>query len=109
MVCELDPRNICSSGCCGGQRKEIKPQDACVPQTPDKGHTESRRSTQKSQEEDPNNPSCCRDKPSPCCDVSCVDRVALGECDKGQILSPNDASPSKSKLAISHYGPNRLH
>ncbi|KAL4935202.1 hypothetical protein BDV06DRAFT_234534 [Aspergillus oleicola] len=96
MVCQLGSLKVCSSACCGGQRKEIKPRDACVPQTPGQGHTLSRCSTQKPQEEDPNEPSCCKDKPSPCCDISCVDRIALRECDKRQVLSPNYASSSLS-------------
>ncbi|KAL4994238.1 E1-E2 ATPase-domain-containing protein [Aspergillus recurvatus] len=91
MVCEPDSRNMCSSACCSGQHKEIKPRDACVPQSPDQAHTESRCCTQTPQEADPNEPSCCKDKPSPCCDVSCVDRIALRECDKRQIPSPNNA------------------
>ncbi|GMG48313.1 unnamed protein product [Aspergillus oryzae var. brunneus] len=93
MVCESDPRNTCSSGCCGEQDKGIKTRDASVPHTSDRGPTESRGSTEKLQEEDPNKPSCCKDKPSPCCDVSCLDRIALRECHKEQILSSNEASP----------------
>lgn len=97
MVCEPDHHKDCSSGCCGGQRKEIKFGDAWVPQVPSKGNTESGRSTQKPQEADPNKPICCKDKPSPCCDDTCLDRIALRECDKGQILSLNDASRSMFK------------
>ncbi|KAB8275370.1 E1-E2 ATPase-domain-containing protein [Aspergillus minisclerotigenes] len=93
MVCESDPRNTCSSGCCGEQDKGIKTRDASVPHISDRGPTESRGSTEKLQEEDPNKPSCCKDKPSPCCDVSCLDRIALRECHKEQILSSNEASP----------------
>ncbi|KAI9371373.1 E1-E2 ATPase-domain-containing protein [Aspergillus egyptiacus] len=31
-------------------------------------------------QEDPSNPSCCKDKTSACCDSSCLDRIALREC-----------------------------
>ncbi|KAB8219544.1 E1-E2 ATPase-domain-containing protein [Aspergillus novoparasiticus] len=93
MVCESDRRNTCSSGCCVEQHKGIKTRDASVPHTSDQGPTESRGSTEKLQEADPNKPSCCKDKPSPCCDVSCLDRIALRECHKEQILSSNEASP----------------
>ncbi|KAK9368310.1 copper-translocating P-type ATPase [Lipomyces kononenkoae] len=37
--------------------------------------------------EDPNNPGCCKDKTYPCCDVSCLDRIALRECAKGKTVS----------------------
>lgn len=30
---------------------------------------------------------CCRGKPSPCCDESCLDRLALRECDTGSESS----------------------
>ncbi|KAE8421002.1 E1-E2 ATPase-domain-containing protein [Aspergillus pseudocaelatus] len=94
MVCELEPRNTCSSACCDEQRNKIKVRDACVPQTSDQGHTESSCSTEKPQEEDHKKPSCCKDKPYPCCDVSCLDRIALRECHKERILSPScGASP----------------
>lgn len=40
---------------------------------------------QSSQVEDKQNaPSCCKDKPSPCCDVSCLDRLALRDCENGK-------------------------
>lgn len=29
---------------------------------------------------DTNKPDCCRGKESPCCDTSCLDRLALREC-----------------------------
>lgn len=38
--------------------------------------------------EDPENPSCCEGKASPCCDVSCIDRIALRECDVSSGTSP---------------------
>jgi Cu2+-exporting ATPase len=49
-----------------------------------------------SQVEDPNNPSCCKDRPSPCCDVSCLDRLALRACDSEKQAAQLDQT-SKSK------------
>lgn len=107
MTCQLGSRNGCSSACCGGQSKEIKPMDACAPKTPSQGPGSCcTGTTQKPQEED-NEPECCKDKPSPCCDISCVDRIALRECDKKQVLSPNNASSSKFQCAFTDCHPNR--
>ncbi|KAL3712910.1 hypothetical protein TMatcc_001612 [Talaromyces marneffei ATCC 18224] len=78
MARETEPRDNCLSSCCG-QGKEINSGDACNPQTPDQGR-------------DLNKPDCCKDKPSPCCSVSCLDRIALRECEQESILSPNDLS-----------------
>ena len=41
--------------------------------------------------EDPNHPSCCEGKTPPCCDVSCLDRIALRECDVSSGTSPQIA------------------
>ena len=109
MVGQAYSRSTCSSGCCGEQHKEINTSDTGVPQTSDQGQTANPRSTEKPQEADPNKPNCCKDKPSPCCDVSCLDRIALRECHKEQIRSSNEAAPSKFKLATPEFGPKRSH
>jgi hypothetical protein len=54
-----------------------------------------------SQAEDPNNPSCCKDRPSPCCDVSCLDRLALRACSSGkQAAQLGQASKSKHQCSL---------
>ena len=51
-----------------------------------------------SQVEDLDKPSCCKDSPSPCCDVSCLDRLALRACDsERQASRPDHASKSKQQ------------
>ncbi|KAK4225073.1 E1-E2 ATPase-domain-containing protein [Podospora fimiseda] len=50
----------CSSGCCGGERP---PAIEAVPDQVDE-------------------PPCCRGKPAPCCDESCLNRVALRACER---------------------------
>lgn len=107
MGCDTKSRDICISSCCG-QDKEINSRDVYVSQTPDQGNTETRRSAGKAQEEDANRPDCCKDKPYPCCDASCLDRIALRECEKGPIPSPKDLSLRMFK-SISDYGANQSH
>jgi Cu2+-exporting ATPase len=107
MDCETKSRDSCHSSCCG-QDKETRSGDLCVPRTPDQGHTETRRSVWKPQEEGANRPDCCKDKPSPCCDVSCLDRIALRECEKGPTPSPKDLSLRMFK-SISDYESDQLH
>ncbi|KNG87447.1 putative copper-transporting ATPase [Aspergillus nomiae NRRL 13137] len=99
MVGQPYSRSTCSSPCCGEQHKQINTSDTGVPQTSDQGQTANRRSTEKPQEEHPNKPNCCKDKPSPCCDVSCLDRIALRECHKEQVLSSTEAAPKVSTLS----------
>lgn len=45
--------------------------------------------------EDANNPSCCEGKASPCCDETCLDRIALRECDVSSG-TPLTKPPSKT-------------
>lgn len=50
--------------------------------------------------EDPSNPSCCEGKPSPCCDESCIERIALRECD---VLSGTcDPNPT-SRVSVTDH------
>lgn len=51
--------------------------------------------------EEPNNPSCCKGKASPCCDVSCLDHLALRECEnRKQAAQPDHASKSRPKCSV---------
>jgi Cu2+-exporting ATPase len=44
----------------------------------------------------PPSPPCCEGKPSPCCDASCLDRLALRACGDGnQELKSETSSESK--------------
>ncbi|KAL5051674.1 hypothetical protein BDW71DRAFT_214331 [Aspergillus fruticulosus] len=91
MACRSDPRSESSSNCCSGQHREARPGKACGPQYSDQDRgpygAQEICSTQSPQEEDPESPSCCKDKESPCCDVSCLERIALRECSQGEVLS----------------------
>jgi hypothetical protein len=88
----------CSKGCCGesnipaqmpnlcGQDKQQ--QDICCagPSCNESGDCEDADLSEPgSLEEDPNDPSCCRGKANPCCDASCLDRLAFRECDTDTI------------------------
>ncbi|KAL2826438.1 E1-E2 ATPase-domain-containing protein [Aspergillus cavernicola] len=92
----------CQTSCGGGPSKAtpetsscemniIQSNDSSCPQSPAQDCKDSCCDEPENPEkEDPNNPSCCKDKVSPCCDVSCLDRIALRECSKGNpVLRPN--------------------
>lgn len=60
-----------------------------------------------SQVEDLNKPSCCKDKPFPCCDVSCLNRLALRECEnENPAAQPDQASktPTGSRSSSRCHG-----
>lgn len=52
-------------------------------------------------EDDANAPDCCRDKVGPCCDVSCIDRLAMRECEgTAATASPDPDHQSHSEYHI---------
>ncbi|RJE19047.1 copper-transporting ATPase [Aspergillus sclerotialis] len=86
----------CVDTCCGGSAEEVQPEggrscgekdeligdDCCVPNSTEKEREKScsvpkRGNTEKTL----TTPDCCEGKTSPCCDVSCLDRIALRECE----------------------------
>lgn len=69
---------------CGGGKMETSLMDApdCCASKPTKsGCKRGCCSELAPPKEDLKTPSCCNGKPSPCCDASCLDRIALRECD----------------------------
>jgi len=40
-------------------------------------------------EDDTDEPICCRGKVGPCCDTSCLDRLAMRECEMSTVAAPN--------------------
>ncbi|KAL4876462.1 E1-E2 ATPase-domain-containing protein [Aspergillus karnatakaensis] len=52
--------------------------------------------------EDPDNPSCCKGKSSPCCDAFCLDRIALRECDSGDAGPPSKCQSRDGRPCETH-------
>lgn len=88
----------CNDGCCSSGTKPIltakDPEPAkdcadgcCVPKPAGK------------EAKDPTVMDCCRGKPSPCCDESCLERLALRECDSS---CSKTACGSSSKCMSPH-------
>lgn len=71
----LEQGTACKDSCCDGEvavkaastDSGASCKDACCDDT-------------KPEPEDPKDPSCCKGKSSPCCDASCLDRLAAREC-----------------------------
>lgn len=102
--------NSASAGCCSGQKQPKEENSgnssccidkaSCNP-SPDFAkidHASSCCSEPSVLEiEDPNNPDCCKGKDGSCCDASCLDRIALRQCDvSGGMSSPNSSHEGAS-------------
>lgn len=83
----------CGSGCCGGSKPQLEaPDTAKTQQVLNSAQAESpedppaelvsqdRTTTSSRVSEEIEAPSCCKDKSSPCCDASCLLRLALRAC-----------------------------
>lgn len=67
----------CSDCCSSGKCEDEKAQDETdQPDCCSSGECEDEKA-----QYDTNEPDCCRGKVSPCCDISCLDRLAIRECE----------------------------
>ncbi|CAG7926304.1 unnamed protein product [Penicillium olsonii] len=82
------------SGCCDDSisrdDKAANPKDT----SPNKSETccTTGKCAEVSPEDQTDAPDCCRGKVGPCCDTSCLDRLALRECSKHAAPSSSDES-----------------
>ena len=94
--CDVEPAQVtktdnnCSDSCCD------KPEPA-QPSNADNHCSDGccdSKAQPKKDTEDPTVPDCCRGKPSPCCDESCLERLALRECDSSSTKAGCGAVPT---------------
>lgn len=119
----VSPEPVCKKGCCGGSEQK-QPVEDLTSRSLAKNQCDSRReanddssvhkcaaskSTESPGEDgccsvpDPspcettvsNRPSCCEGKGLPCCDTSCLDRIALRECESGSFRTRPKRSDSR--------------
>ncbi|KAJ2904700.1 copper-translocating P-type ATPase [Zalerion maritima] len=86
-----------SSNCCtpASTLGQAKANSCCPTKVPDSGCKSSCCPQPKAASNgDEGAPSCCRDKPSPCCDVSCLDRLALRACESEKPTVGSESTPT---------------
>ncbi|KAL7823514.1 heavy metal translocatin [Trichoderma gracile] len=96
-----DDEGSCQDSCCGQSEDELQVdmacqngdaatnlEDNCCAPQPSCGFKKARPCP-----EDKPELECCQGKPSPCCDQTCLDRLALRECEGPE---PDHGSPSNS-------------
>lgn len=85
------PNADCQDGCCGEEQtfqvsveeSAAACEDACC-------------SSNKTPPKEVDAPACCAGKSSPCCDVSCLDRLADRECKEQGTIGNNNGKPPES-------------
>jgi Cu2+-exporting ATPase len=94
--------NSCQDSCCDGndleedldtndlgqeERTQENPDDCCS----------SGKCANDKPEHDPDTPDCCRGKVGPCCDTSCLDRLAMRECEMSAAAASGPYAQIKSE------------
>lgn len=99
----------CQDACCGGPTEEaqdsaghevkdaVLDNDCCASVSTEPGCNNGCCST-------PELPRCCEGKTTPCCDQSCLDRLALRECENHELA----LSASHGKLTKRRQAPGAL-
>ncbi|KAJ4209873.1 hypothetical protein NW767_000151 [Fusarium falciforme] len=75
---QVEDNASCQDSCCNDGESEPS-QKASVPQEADNCCASGSCADEKPND-DSDAPDCCRGKISPCCDASCLDRIAMREC-----------------------------
>ncbi|KAK7217347.1 hypothetical protein V2G26_005350 [Clonostachys chloroleuca] len=91
----------CQGGCCGGQSVETRDSEPSIQEVSDEEKIEddccsAGKCADDVGEEDPDAPDCCRGKANPCCDTSCLDRLALRECGMSAATSSDSNACCKT-------------
>ena len=98
LVPPSEKTSCCQGSRCDGQdSKDVKPleksDDCCSP---------TNEKCADSQVENLSDaPDCCRGKSSPCCDTSCLDRLAMRECESSATTGPGLNGEPNSKFTHS--------
>ncbi|KAJ6790263.1 hypothetical protein PWT90_06579 [Aphanocladium album] len=105
LCCEkpADERSTCSAGandCCGGSvtSEPAGKADCCNDTSSSRNTFKDAAAAITANGTDSSVMDCCRGKPSPCCDESCLDRLALRECTEGSCCGKPAQCKSAGKL-----------
>ncbi|KAI6782816.1 uncharacterized protein J7T54_000959 [Emericellopsis cladophorae] len=99
-----DATSSCQDACCDGNDGDAAPLETSEPGQAavplDDNCCSSGKCADDDSEEESDVPDCCPDTTAPCCDTSCLDRLALRECSMSEHLPPKEDAQ-----AIAFEGP----
>ena len=93
-----DPDPLNTTASCQGEPTKETPDDCCS----------NGKCSDNKAENDTDAPDCCRDKVSPCCDTSCLDRLAMRECEMSATAAPGPNSQPNSEYPLFENGIQRF-
>ena len=101
IAAPIEATSSCQNSCWDGGDSDAEPLD-----TRDLGQGEPDQETSDvccssgkcandEAEDDAGSPDCCRGKDGPCCDTSCIDRLAMRECEMSAVAAPRTSAQTK--------------
>ncbi|KAM0215384.1 hypothetical protein ACHAQI_003174 [Fusarium lateritium] len=87
IAAPIEETSSCQDSCCDGDDSDDQPLETKDPGEPDDCCSSGKCADDKAKD-DNNAPECCRGKVSPCCDTSCLDRLAMRECEMSAVAAP---------------------
>ncbi|KAI3567764.1 p-type copper atpase [Fusarium oxysporum f. sp. albedinis] len=83
---DIDAECLETKGPGQGEPNQEKPDDCCS----------SGKCGDDKSKDDTDAPDCCRGKVGPCCDTSCLDRLAMRECEMSAVAAPGANAQTKT-------------
>ncbi len=111
LVTPSEKTSSCRNSCCDSDVAE--PLDTASGQkelTPEKSDDcwSPGKYTDNKTENHTDAPDCCRGKGSPCCDTSCLDRLAMRECEMSAKDAPGPSGKLNSEYPLFENGVQRF-
>jgi Cu2+-exporting ATPase len=103
IAAPIEETSSCQDSCCGGGDSDDEPLETKDPGQgePNQGKPEDCCSSGKCADDkakdDTDAPDCCRGKVGRCCDTSCLDRLAMRECEISAVAAPGANAQAKSE------------
>ncbi|KAH7030720.1 p-type copper atpase [Microdochium trichocladiopsis] len=91
IAAPFEETSSCVESCCDDDEEPLDTNAPDQKETPDERPYDCRSSGVTADEKDDHAtdaPDCCRGKAAPCCDTSCIDRLAVRECELSAAAGP---------------------
>lgn len=103
IAAPIEETSSCQDSCCDGGDSDAEPLETKDPgpgepnQEKSDDCCSSGKCADDKAEDDSDAPDCCRGKVGPCCDTSCLDRLAMRECEMSAVAAPGANAQTKSE------------
>ncbi|KAM0244231.1 hypothetical protein ACHAP5_006444 [Fusarium lateritium] len=95
IAAPIEETSSCQDSCCDGGDSDDQPPETMDPGQGEFNHSKlddccssGKCADDDKAKDDTDAPDCCRGKVSPCCDTSCLDRLAMRECEMSAVTAP---------------------